>query len=217
MAKENKKYCYACTKLSVSREHIPSQSFFPVGFRNNLITVPSFKKHNQDNSNNNEYVRNIITTYFQGNNYAYEQFNTKSLKSIVRNKRLINKTFGKAEQVIMNGEITGSITIDVKLFKKIYGLLGLGLYYHDYKKRFNHRFDVHPASLFFNKSATEKEKSNYNHFLNMLDRVSYEQMPCHNPEIFTYYRFVEDDSIIYKTIFYEGFIVYLEYLKKRTV
>ncbi len=43
-------YCYACTKESVSREHVPAQSFFPKGYRNNLITVPSCRKHNQDNS-----------------------------------------------------------------------------------------------------------------------------------------------------------------------
>lgn len=212
MAKEIEKYCYACTKLSVSREHIPAKSFFPVGFRNNMITVPSCKKHNQDNSDENEYVRNIITTCFQGNSYAYEQFSAKSLKSIARNKRLINKTFGKSEQIYLNGEITGSIIIDEKVFKKIYGLLGLGLYYHDYKKRFNHRFDIHPASMLFDKSATEEQKNNYNNFLHMLSKVLYEPMPCCNPDIFSYYRYVEKESIIYKTVFYQGFVVYLEYL-----
>lgn len=47
---ENK--CYFCSKPVVSREHIPPQGLFPKGikFREELITVPSCKKHNEDKS-----------------------------------------------------------------------------------------------------------------------------------------------------------------------
>lgn len=47
---ENK--CYFCSKPAVSREHIPPQGLFPKGstFREELITVPSCKKHNEDKS-----------------------------------------------------------------------------------------------------------------------------------------------------------------------
>lgn len=44
------KICYWCgielSKTSIKREHVPPLGFFPKGYRNNLMTVPSCEKHN---------------------------------------------------------------------------------------------------------------------------------------------------------------------------
>src|SRR6185369_1818743 len=54
--------CYMCDKATVSREHAPPLGFFPEDRRVNLITVPSCKTHNNDNSDDVRYVRDIITS-----------------------------------------------------------------------------------------------------------------------------------------------------------
>lgn len=46
------KICYWCgielTKDENKREHVPPLGFFPKGYRNNLIRVPSCEKHNNN-------------------------------------------------------------------------------------------------------------------------------------------------------------------------
>jgi len=39
---ENKEIpsCYMCERTATTREHVPPKSFFPEGYRTNLVTVP---------------------------------------------------------------------------------------------------------------------------------------------------------------------------------
>lgn len=50
-----------CDKPGVTSEHVPPKSFFPDDRRVNLLTVPSCWTHNNGNSKDVEYVRNVIT------------------------------------------------------------------------------------------------------------------------------------------------------------
>src|SRR6185437_6074985 len=69
--------CYACDQPATTREHVPPFSFFPEGHKQNLITVPSCAAHNNANSKDVEYVRNIITTSFGVNSVGETIFSTK--------------------------------------------------------------------------------------------------------------------------------------------
>ena len=55
--------CYACLIADAdTKDHIPPQSFFPTPRPNNLITVPCCEKCNNGNSQEDDYVRFILTS-----------------------------------------------------------------------------------------------------------------------------------------------------------
>jgi len=205
--------CYACTKKSISREHVPAQCFFPKGFKNNLLTVPSCKKHNQDNSKNVEYIRDIITTCFQVNNVGFTQFENKTFKSVTRNSKLIHKLFEESSPALIKGKETRAIEIDLNIFDTVFNLIGKALYYHDFKKRFTHKFKIYPASFFFNHGTSVDNKKKFFEVIHTLNELKYIEMINSNPKVFKYYMYKDNDSIVYKNDFYEGFIVFLVYVR----
>ena len=50
--------CYyrGCTQAGTTKEHIPPRAFFPTNLRNQLLTVKSCPKHNNDKSGDDTYV-----------------------------------------------------------------------------------------------------------------------------------------------------------------
>jgi hypothetical protein len=91
-----------CEKPATTREHAPPLSFFPAGRRENLITVPSCNTHNNDNSQNVEYVRNIIVTDIHTNEVGREMFAAKVQRSYARGDKLRNTTFKKIREVTLS-------------------------------------------------------------------------------------------------------------------
>jgi hypothetical protein len=73
--------CYMCDAEATSVEHAPAKGFFPVGLRNNLITVPSCATHNEDTSADDEYARNRIVTSLHNNPTAHAHFMNKVFRS----------------------------------------------------------------------------------------------------------------------------------------
>jgi hypothetical protein len=205
--------CYACDQKSVSREHVPPHCFFPKGFRKDLLTVPSCKRHNQDNSINVEYVRDIITTCFQVNNIGFTQFENKTFKSVTRNNSLIHKLLNNSMPALISGKETRAIEIDLNIFDIVFNLIGKALYYYDFKKRLVPKFKTYPVSFFFDQQANNEERNEYTKIIYSLNSLAYEEMKNDNPKVFKYYRYKDKDSIIYRTDFYEGFIVFLAYVK----
>lgn len=72
--KEKKQHCYICGAPFYSVEHAPAKSFFPKDKRESLITVPSCKKHNEDMSIDDDYVRLIIASSIGNNKVAESHF-----------------------------------------------------------------------------------------------------------------------------------------------
>lgn len=206
--------CYACTKESTSREHVPPKCFFPKGHRKNLITVPSCKKHTQDNSEYVEYVRDIITICFQVNKTGTEQFENKTFRSVTRNSRLIDKLFKNLSTVYLNGSETGSTEADLDIFDKVFNLIGKALYFYDFGKRFTHKFKVLPASFFSKDIAQLDQTKQYYKMIKTLNLLKYEKINTENPKVFRYDRYREDkNNIVYRLLFYEGFIIFLVFTK----
>ena len=56
-----KKICYWCGNAASSNEHVPPQNLFPNGYRKDLITVGSCKKHNEEFSKLDERLRYQMT------------------------------------------------------------------------------------------------------------------------------------------------------------
>lgn len=135
------KVCYFCGQPKTSREHVPPQSFFPdeEALRKNLITVPSCTEHNQDTSDDDEYIRNIILMFIGNNDVAAQHFMDKGKRSLERNAALLAQTVGNARQVYARKEgepITPTVAFEVdrKRIDRMLRKMGYALFFHQYKK-----------------------------------------------------------------------------------
>jgi hypothetical protein len=88
------KICYACEAAKTSDEHVPAESFYPKEIRKNLIKVPSCSRHNNDTSDDDEYVRNLIVTQAENSEAGLALLTGKVFRSFHRNSRLRSATFG---------------------------------------------------------------------------------------------------------------------------
>lgn len=52
--------CYACDQVGDTKEHVPPKCFFPKDQRENLLTVPSCKKHNCRKSSSDQLMMNFF-------------------------------------------------------------------------------------------------------------------------------------------------------------
>ena len=110
------KICYWCgegvPKVSLTSEHVPPKCFFPKGYRNQLMTVPSCEKHNNDLS----YLDEKFQFYFKAhksNIVAKNDFLDKVVRGFKRKEKegFVN-SFNKNTGF---GLINGKPTIFTKL------------------------------------------------------------------------------------------------------
>jgi hypothetical protein len=85
--------CYMCAAEATTREHVPPKSFFPMSYRENLVTVPSCATHNHDQALDIEYVRNVIAGSY-GTNAQAEQTFEVAKRSFDHSSALFHQTFG---------------------------------------------------------------------------------------------------------------------------
>ena len=76
------------------------------------MTVPSCWTHNNVNSKDIEYVRNVITAGW-GVNSVGEQVQLKAFRSFDNSPKLLRQTFGDINRVIKDGEETGAFTVNL--------------------------------------------------------------------------------------------------------
>src|SRR5215510_6190671 len=103
MIEEPIERCYMCDQPAMSREHVPPRSFFPVGRRDNLWTVPSCAEHNLENSTDVEYVRNVVCVQRGSNAVAEESFEVAK-RSWTRSPGLFHQTFHDVQAIVLEGE-----------------------------------------------------------------------------------------------------------------
>src|SRR2546423_14667988 len=109
--------CYMCEQPGVTTEHVPPKAFFPDDRRFNLITVPSCWRHNESNSKDVEYVRNVITGSW-GVNSVGEEVQQKSFRSFDKSPKLLRQTFRDIKPVMKDGEETGAFSVNLIRLKK---------------------------------------------------------------------------------------------------
>jgi hypothetical protein len=100
--------CYACDQPATTKEHAPPFSFFPNGYKENLITVPSCEAHNNANSKDVEYARNVITILYGANSVGEQHFSDKSVRSFDHSPALLRKTFSDIQPISFRGDTVGS-------------------------------------------------------------------------------------------------------------
>lgn len=123
--------CYRCDAEPTTRDHVPPRCIFPENMRIELITVPSCKEHNNNESAGDEYIRNLATMNFQSSTVGLNEFEGKALRALKRgNQKFV------ASKAIMVDPSTGirreAYALEVDQDKVIAALtkIAWGLHYH---------------------------------------------------------------------------------------
>ncbi len=203
--------CYACDEIATTTEHVPPKSFFPKNERINLFTVPSCKLHNNDNSKDVEYVRNVITMHFLNNVTGFDHFQNKTFKSFKHSISLFKTTLKNSKKVTLNGGDVITFPIDLERFENVMNHIGKALYFKEFNIRFKSSFYVYSYSLYFQETIQYNKKiPEIDNLNSLLDQISFKERNTSNPSVFRYYYFGENNqNFIFKLEFYNGFFVFL--------
>ncbi|WP_027793152.1 hypothetical protein [Paraburkholderia acidipaludis] len=109
--------CYCCGEPAVGPEHFPPESFFPVGRRSGLIEVPACKKHNQDKSRDDEYIRTMLMYDIRAHGVGH----VSSVRDTSR--RALERSFGRSLDRLENGDPDGAKVEEVR--RRLDGLEGI--------------------------------------------------------------------------------------------
>ena len=200
--------CYKCDAEGVTKEHAPPDSFFPKGYRDNLVTVPSCHDHNTKNSKDVEYVRNVIVTHISTNEAAREHFQNKVIRSFENSSKLFNRTFKNVRLITLNGEETGVFNFDLPRFKLVMNAIAHAIFYKDFGKTYPRDWGIISSSLLSSSTLYEGIPDNWEEYRNQLNQIQYTEMATPQPEIFRYgVKKWSDEEVIYRFLFYEGFMV----------
>lgn len=207
-----------CDVPATSREHVPSQCFFPekkdVGrdkeYRRNLLTVPSCDLHNSEKSKDDEYLQFVITSHFENNPIAQKQFSTKIMRAVKRKPSMygfIKDNF----PITVNGQPSLAYTIDRDRFDKELDHIARALYYLHHQSRLNLPIVTHTPDLFLVNQPTAE---NANRRMQEIDKTVVDTLETQlihgeNKEIFQYqfFDFAEIPSFVVRMVFYDGFVV----------
>ena len=205
--------CYLCEEEKCSVEHVPAKCFFPEESENrkDLITVPSCKKHNEDTSKDDEYVRNIICMSIGNNSIAYQQFIKKVLKSFEHSPALQNQTLQTTKQVFVkeqqNLQQTFAFEIDRDRFDKVMKKIGYALYYHEFGKVWQRGLII-ATDFLLNSDMQQDELGEL--ISNIRSELVIPVFDGKNPKVFQYkFRETETEDVILWMKFYEGFEVFV--------
>jgi len=203
--------CYMCDKPAVTREHAPPLAFFPKDLRVNLITVPSCKFHNNDNSKDVQYVRNIIVTDINSNSVARRMFKERALPSFRDNPKLTRQTFAKVREVEVWGMPSAIVHAHRTRVNPIMRGIAAALYFKEFGERFPYKWNVHSAHMLSENTAFLDLPDPYTPKINaFLRSVPVTDRDTNQPEVFQYglYR-GEGYNIVYRLCFYGGVDTYV--------
>ena len=203
--------CYMCDKPAVTREHAPPVAFFPNDLRVNLITVPSCKFHNNDNSKDVEYVRNIIVTDINANSVAQRMFQEKALPSFRHSPRLTSQTFAKVREVRIAGMETAIVRTHRTRFNPVMRAIAAALYFNEFGERFPYCWNVHSAHMLSENQAFLDLPDELTPQMNVLLRsVPVADRDTNQPAVYQYgvYR-GEKYQVVYRLRFYGGVDTYV--------
>lgn len=118
-------YFQGCTELGVTKEHIPPRSFFPVGEKEQLLTVRSCEKHNNAKSKDDLYVLAQICMNASPSNRAREVFMTKVTPQLEFNNGALRKKLAAGAVPLSNGAV--KYQVDVNRLNNFFTALSCGM------------------------------------------------------------------------------------------
>ena len=200
-----RKICYACERTATTREHVPPVCFFPPGFRENLVTVPSCPIHNNANAMDVEYVRNVLVSATNLGPNSKPVFD-KLMRSIDRRPALVASMFPDLRPIEIRGHETGAFSVDLKRFHRVMSAIAQGIHYRDVgqKRRY---WDIFCPS-FYMREALAIGRDDFDPLRRAAAKVNYTYETTPSPSVFCYGRTrPEPRGCVYQFIFYDAVIV----------
>jgi hypothetical protein len=201
------KTCYACDQPATTREHVPPLSFFPEGYRDDLITVPSCARHNNANSLDVEYTRNIISTFFGVNDIGQRHFFEKAKRSFERTPALLHTCFPDIRPVNVQGMQVGAFTIDVERIKAVTNACLTALHFRETGEKLE-RWEIVLPSMGFSNDVTQEETEAWRQLTTMISQLPFRLRATSSPKVFKYAAADIVGGRVYAMTFYEGFHVF---------
>ena len=123
-----RKSCYfqGCLEGGTTKEHIPAKSFFPVD-QNQLMTVRSCKRHNNEKSLDDMYVLAHICMNTSPCNRSREIFLERVLPQLGYNDDALRIMLSKDAEALPLGAVR--YRVDTKRFDRFFSALSYGIVY----------------------------------------------------------------------------------------
>jgi hypothetical protein len=199
--------CYMCDAPATTKEHAPPRSFFPKGFRRNLITVPSCADHNTKNSLDVEYVRNVISTQRGTNIAAASAFETVK-RSLENSPALMKRTFQTLTPVQVEDGETGAYRIELNRYRRVMKAIAYALYFRDTGTKHAGDWQIFTPSLLFAANVYDGRRDPWEGLRQYLTSGKFTDMCASQPEVFRYgVIHSEEAQTMYKFEFYGSFVV----------
>lgn len=197
--------CYMCANESSSVDHTPPKCFFPLGMRDNLITVPACQLHNEDMSKDDEYARNIITMQIENNQTGIDHFFDKSFRSFLKHPGLvgpIKESLKDASSIKPNAK---AFVIDRIRLDRVVRKISYALFYHEFQYTWERQLAVMTNLIKMPDLSNDHLGVLFEELIGDLGRLS---LNGRNPLVFQY-SFVDFAAGPFEKalfmIFYEGF------------
>lgn len=199
--------CYMCPAEATTREHAPPRSFFPSEFRDGLVTVPSCTKHNNDNSADVEYVRNVIVGEYHVNEVGLSLL-PKTQRSFDRSPGLFVQTYRESSPVMTPEGQSVIFRLDMARFNLVMTAIAYALYYIGEGKQHEGNWGIFSPTLHSSKALLSGGIDNWEPFRKALAMATFSPLPTPQPSVFKYSAWNEGNSkLIYRFEFYEGFVM----------
>ncbi len=198
--------CYACDSEAAAREHVPPRCFFPADRRSSLDTVPSCPKHNNDQSKDVEYVRNVLVSFQQVNGVGLSLWE-KARRSFERSPRLFNRTFRELWPVQTPVGETGVFRVDLSRLKEIMRGIARAVHYKNTGTTHSEGWEVFSPTMHSQRSL-RGQADQWQAMRGLLGILPFTRMPTPVPEVFQCDVWRDDTGIVYRFTFYEGVVIY---------
>jgi hypothetical protein len=203
------KKCYRCDADGVTREHVPPFSFFPEDFRINLWTVRSCEEHNISNSQDVEYVRNIIVSHRNATGTAHRLVQSTSFRSFERSAALFLQTFREVTPIIVDGEEAAVFRLDLPRFRRVIEAIAYAIYYRDNGRTYAGGWRIFSPTL-LSANDIRGVPDNWQALRDIVRTIPITPLPTPVPEVFRYgIHMWEEGHFAYAFEFYGGFQVFV--------
>jgi len=160
-----------------------------------------------DNSEDVEYVRNVICGQRGTNDLATQVFEAAK-RSYDRSPALFARTFGDVRTIVVDGEETGAFPIDLRRHRRIMKAVAHALYYHDTGNRHDGGFEVFSPSMAHRDTICNGRPDPADGLRRYLKSGTYTAMAVSEPRVFKYGVLdLGEGQLLYRFEFYEGFVV----------
>ena len=208
---KNRSRCYFCGEASTSREHVPPKCLFPLNQRTNLFVVPSCDLHNCFKSDDDEYLKFVLSISIKNTNKEKKQILESVLRAAAKSpekyKTFSNFSSRVTVKITNTGEIQEAtkLIIDEKRFHNILTHISRAIFFIHYKKVFKGSVNiVYDGRLF-----DDIEKNRIANEQSILIHEQFKQIGYigSNQKTFKYCIFNKEREYFLGLIFYTTYLV----------